>query len=287
MRQLYILYHYLIVNILYYFCSGIREGVIPLLGAIIGDIIGSPYEHSFIKTEEFPLFIEKSTFTDDTVLTVAIADGVMGDRDYSKSLRQYHRLYPDRGYGDSFYLWASSETSKPYGSFGNGSAMRVSPIGFAFNDLESVVLEATRSAEVTHNHTEGIKGAQATASAVFLARIGKTKREIADYIESSFDYDLTEPIASVRKWYSFDPTSHGTVPHSIRAFLESKDFVDAIRKAVSLGGDSDTLACIAGSIAHAYYRHIPDRVVEEAVHLLDDRLRSVTQEFCSRFCVLL
>lgn len=256
-----------------------------MLGAIVGDICGSPYENQPVMTENFPLFAASSTFTDDSVLTAAVAESILSGLDYGLLFREFYRLYPDRGYGNRFMLWASSGSDEPYGSFGNGSAMRVSPVGFAFADLETVLDEAAKTAAVTHNHPEGIRGAQATAAATFLARISRNKEELKNYIEASFSYDLNEPIASVRKWYSFDPTCQGTVPYAIRAFLESEDFVSAVRKAVSLGGDADTLACISGGIAHAYYGHIPKTVVNEAMKRLDDRLRSVVQRFCSRFFV--
>ncbi len=256
-----------------------------LLGAIVGDIAGSPYENQPVITEDFPFLTASSTFTDDTVLTLAVAESILIALDYRVLFREFFRLYPDRGYGDSFKLWAISGSDEPYGSFGNGSAMRVSPVGFAFDDLETVLDEATKTALVTHDHPEGIRGAQATAAAVFLARLSRNKEEIKNYIETSFSYNLDEPIASVRKWYSFDTTCQGTVPYAIRAFLESKDYISAVRKAVSLGGDADTLACIAGGIAHAYYRHIPRSIVDEALRKLDDRLCSVVERFCSEFSI--
>ena len=184
-----------------------------------------------------------------------------------------------------FQAWASSAETAPYNSFGNGSAMRVSPVGFAFDSLEEVLAEAKRSAEVTHNHPEGIKGAQAVAGAIFLARTGKTKGEIKRYIEEQFSYDLGEPLDEIRPYYTFDVTCQGSVPQSFIAFLESSDFEDAVRKAVSLGGDSDTMACITGGIAQAFYGGVPNHIADETLARLDDGLRSMETDFMNRYCL--
>ena len=253
-----------------------------MIGAIAGDIIGSIYERDGIKTKEFPLFSRLCHFTDDTVLTVAVADTTLGGGSYSDLFRQYYRRYERAGYGSSFHLWARSREPKPYGSFGNGSAMRVSPIGLAFEDLGTVLSEAKRSAEVTHDHPEGIKGAQATAAAVFLARRQMAKDEIRSYIEYEFDYDLSRSVDEIRPGYKFDLTCQGTVPAAIRSFLDGSDFEDTIRNAVSLGGDSDTLACIAGGIAGAYYS-VPRHIELEARSRLDDELRCVIDKFKRQF----
>ncbi|MFW6119359.1 MAG: ADP-ribosylglycohydrolase family protein [Petrotogales bacterium] len=250
-----------------------------MLGAIAGDVIGSVYEGAHFKTTDFPLFRKTSTFTDDTVLTIAIAEAIMTDDYYGRKLKKYSRKYPNRGYGGMFSKWAMNKHSKPYNSWGNGSAMRVSPVGFAFNSIEKVLKEAKRSAEVTHNHPEGIKGAQATAATIFLAKNNKTKDEIVDFIEGKFNYDLSENIDSVRKWYRFDVSCQGTVPYAITAFLESKNFEDAIRKAISLGGDSDTLTCITGSIAQAYYKNIPDRIKKEVIKRLPEEFKTIISNF--------
>lgn len=255
-----------------------------MLGAIAGDIIGSVYEWDRIKTTEFPLFSERSRFTDDTVLTVAVADIILHGGDYVTAFMDYYSSYPGRGYGGMFHGWALSADQKPYNSYGNGSAMRVSPVGFAFDSLDAVLEEARRSAGVTHNHPEGIKGAQATAAAIFLAREGKTREEIKQYIEGTFDYDLSEPVDEIRECYGFDETCQGSVPQAITSFLESEDFEDAVRKAVSLGGDSDTLACIAGGIAQAFYGCVPEGIADEAMARLDDRLKSVVDEFMEKYC---
>lgn len=254
-----------------------------MLGAIAGDIIGSRFEHAPIKTVEFELFTGASCFTDDTVLTVAVADGIYHGVGYADRLKAYFRHYPNAGYGGGFLQWAQSDSTVPYNSWGNGSAMRVSPIGFAFNSLEEVLREAEKSAAVTHNHPEGIKGAQATALAVFLARTGVNKDALAAEVASRFGYDLSTPLDVLRRNHAFDVSCQGTVPPALRAFLESVDFEDAVRKAISLGGDSDTLACIAGGIAHAFYRHIPDRIVDAVLERLDSPLRRVVTLFCNRY----
>ena len=250
-----------------------------MLGAIAGDIIGSVYEGHNIKTTDFPLFDERCTFTDDTVLTAAIADAILTGSDYGEKLKEYFKLYPGRGYGAHFRKWAAHSSTKPYYSMGNGSAMRVSPVGFAFNSLDEVLREAQKSAEPTHNHPEGIKGAQATASSIFLARGGAGKEEIKTYIENNFAYDLNEPLDQIRNYYKFDETCPGSVPQAIRAFLESNDYEDAIRKAISIGGDSDTIACITGGIAEAYYKKVPNVIIERVKKILDQRLNNIVSEF--------
>lgn len=254
-----------------------------MLGAIAGDIIGSPYEWHRIKTEDFPLFQPRSSFTDDTVMTVAVAHAILGDGDYAASMKMFGRRYPNAGYGGRFYHWIFEPDVQPYNSWGNGSAMRVSPVGFAFDDEETVLREARRSAEVSHNHPEGIKGAQATALAVFLARRGESKETIRQEISRRFGYDLNRTLEQIRPSYQFDESCQGTVPEAIIAFLESKDYVDAVRKAVSLGGDSDTLACITGGIAYAYYKELPAEIVERVRAILTPDLLEVVDRFYERF----
>jgi len=217
------------------------------------------------------------------VLTVAVADRILHGKDYAATLKEYGRRYPNAGYGGMFYQWLYKPGSAPYKSYGNGSAMRVSPVGFAFNTIEEVLTEAQRSAEVTHNHPEGIKGAQAIASAIFLTRTGKEKKEIAGYIEGQFSYNLRQTLDEIRPGYHFDETCQGSVPQAIIAFLESMDYEDAIRKAVSLGGDSDTLACMAGGIAQAYYGRIADCIVREVRQILDEDLLAIVDEFNNRY----
>lgn len=250
-----------------------------MLGAIAGDIIGSVYEASPIKRTDFPLFQHASTFTDDTVLTVAVADCLLNQKDYTTTLQEYGRKYPDAGYGGNFRQWIFDEKPQAYNSWGNGSAMRVSPVGWAFKKLEQVLEEAEKSAAVTHNHPEGIKGAQATAAAVFLARTENSKAEIKSYIEENFAYDLSQKLEDIRPDYSFDVSCQGSVPQAILAFLESENFEDSIRLAVSLGGDSDTQACIAGSIAEAFYGSVPADIAQEVVDRLPKDLRNVTEKF--------
>lgn len=254
-----------------------------MLGAFAGDIIGSLYERRGIKTTQFPLFQERSTFTDDTVLTAAVASAVLDEIDYGAALKDFGRRYPHRGYGGNFRKWLYRDPSPPYNSWGNGSAMRVSPIGFAFDSASKVLEEARRSAEVTHNHPEGIKGAQATALAVFLARRGSSKEEIREEISRGFEYDLSRTAAEIRPVYSFDVSCMGTVPEAIIAFLDSSDLEDALRLAVSLGGDADTLACITGSIAEAYYRKVPEEIEREVRTRLPDELIEILDRFYERF----
>ena len=255
-----------------------------MLGAIIGDIVGSIYEWDNIKTKEFPLFKETCFFTDDTVMTIAIAEGLMNggsEENFIEAMKKYGRLYPDAGYGGNFNYWIFSDSISPYNSFGNGSAMRVSPVAWFFDNLEDVEKYAEISSSVTHNHPEGIKGAQATAACIFLARSGKSKDEIKSYIESKYGYNLNRSLNEVRESYYFNETCQETVPEAIIAFLESTDFEDAIRNAISLGGDSDTLAAICGSIAEGAYS-IPKEIKYIALSKLDKTLLDVYTEFMKK-----
>src|SRR5262245_13626328 len=254
-----------------------------MLGAIAGDVIGSVHERTRTKTKEFPLFVPDSRFTDDTVLSVAVAECLLHGRDYVDAFHDYFQAYPDAGYGTTFWMWAASGRRDPYQSFGNGSAMRVSPVAYAATTLDEVLAEAKRSATVSHNHPEGIRGAQATAAAVFLARTGATKDDIRRYIETQFDYFLDETLADIRPTYPFDATCQGSVPQSIIAFLESTSYEDAVRNAISLGGDADTMACIAGAIAEPFYGGVPAEIAEPVLARLDDRLRGVVVAFRLRF----
>jgi ADP-ribosylglycohydrolase len=254
-----------------------------MIGAIAGDIIGSVYESHGLKTTQFRLFTADCAFTDDSVLTVAVADCILNGKDYATTFKQYARKYPYAGFGGMFFRWAMSNSLEPYNSFGNGSAMRVSPIGFAFDTVEEVLAEARRSSEVTHNHPEGIKGAQAVAAAIFLARQKESKSRIKDFIEKNFGYNLSQTLEEIRPYYYFDETCQGSVPQAIIAFLESDSYEDAVRKAVSLGGDSDTLACMAGGIAQAYYRTIPDYISKEVKNRLDRELLKVVEQFNTKY----
>jgi len=234
-----------------------------MFGAILGDIIGSPYEFGpKCKTKDFSLFNSHSVFTDDSVMTIAVAEGLISTINKSDdeieqalihSMQKWGNYYSDAGYGGNFRRWLNSDDPQPYNSYGNGSAMRVSPVGWLYDTLEETRHIAYLTAKVTHNHPEGIKGAEAVASAIFLARTGHTKDEIKKYIIEEFNYDLSRTCDEIRSNYEFDESCQGTVPEAITAFLEGNTFEDVIRTAVSLGGDCDTLTCIAGSIAEAYY----------------------------------
>jgi ADP-ribosylglycohydrolase len=254
-----------------------------MLGAIAGDVIGSLHEGARTKTKAFPLLTPGSRFTDDTVLTVAVAECLLRGRDYVDAFHDYFDAYPTAGYGGTFLWWASSRRREPYQSWGNGSAMRVSPVAYAHSTLEEVLAAAKRCAEVTHNHPEGVRGAQATAAAVFLARTGSGKEDIRRYIEEQFGYFLDETLDQLRPTYQFDVSCQWSVPQSLIAFLESDGFEDAVRNAISLGGDADTMACIAGAIAEAYYGGVPDAIAGPVLERLDDRLRGVVQEFRERY----
>lgn len=256
---------------------------LKLIGAIAGDIIGSVYEKHNIKTTEFPLFTERSRFTDDTVLTLATAAKLINNSNYVKEYQYFGRKFPKAGFGPDFKTWISSEDPKPYNSYGNGSAMRVSPVGFAFETIGDALKEAKRSAEITHNHPEGIKGALAVASAVFLANNRSTKDEIKNYIESNFNYNLNRRIFDIRALYTFDISCQGSVPEAIIAFLESTDFENAIRLAISIGGDSDTIASITGAISEAYYNVIPEEIEKNVIQLLPDDLINLLIDFAKKY----
>lgn len=254
-----------------------------MLGAIAGDIIGSVYEHRPIKTIDFPLFQSHSRFTDDTVMTLAVARSILLGSGYGREMKSLGRIYPQAGYGENFRKWLDENEIRPYGSWGNGSAMRVSPVGFAFDTEVDVLQEAKHSAEVSHNHPEGIKGAQAVALAILLARKGSSKSEIRERISRDFSYDLTRSLEKIRPSYKFDVSCQGSVPEGITAFLESEDYEDAVRKAISLGGDSDTLACIAGGIAQAFYKQIPGEIIFGVKERLPDNLWSILETFQKQY----
>jgi len=254
-----------------------------ILGAVIGDIVGSVFEWNNVKTTAFEMFRPGTDFTDDSVLTIATMDCILQGDEYTRFYQDYARRFPHRGYGSHFSSWIHHPDPKPYNSFGNGSAMRVSPVGWAYETLEEVLIQAKRSAEVTHNHPEGIKGAQATAAAVFLARTGSTKEEIKSYIREQFGYNLDRRLDEIRPTYTFDVTCQGSVPEAIIAFLESSDYESAIRLAISIGGDSDTVACITGGIAEAFYREIPGWIIEKALHILPAEIIKVVEEFSKQY----
>ena len=270
-----------------------------MIGAIAGDIIGAPYEFNNIKTKDFYLYYEQTNFTDDTVMLLANAKWLLDSLDdsdkYSMSKLEdcmvtFGERYRSAGYGGMFYRWLFQYESfimadgqratkrMPYNSFGNGSAMRIAPVGWAFDTIGETLNVAKISAEITHNHVEGIKGAQATASAIFLARTGSSKSDIKSYIENNFGYDLGRTCDEIRPDYKFNETCQWTVPEAIIAFLESTDFEDSISLAVSLGGDSDTLACITGGIAEAFYG-VPDKMKAFVYTFLTEDLRMVLDDF--------
>jgi ADP-ribosylglycohydrolase len=256
-----------------------------MLGALTGDIIGSIYEWDNIKTTDFPLFQERCHFTDDSVLTVALAEAILTGKSYGTLMREYYGRYSEAGFGGSFHEWAKSKHPTPYGSWGNGAAMRISPVGWAFDSLELVLKKAEEFTVITHNHPEGIKGAQSTAAAIFMGRNGSSKEEIRSYVTRTFGYDLSRSCDQIRPGYQFDVSCQGTVPPAFVAFLESKDFESAIRLVVSLGGDTDTLTCITGSIAEAFYRGVPEHIAKQTFSFLDYPLSIVTKDFMTRYVI--
>ncbi len=257
-----------------------------MLGSIIGDIIGSKHEgyYNRIKSTDFELFDKSSKFTDDTVLTIAVADWLMRDpkRQHAtlvKIMQTYGRMYPGAGFSHATKAWLNSEDPQPYGSFTNGAAMRVSPVGWAFESMEETLEVAKRSAEVSHNSEQGITAAQAVSAAIFMARNQASKAEIKTFVEEQFHYDLNHTIEGIRPHYDFDCSCEGSVPEAIMAFMDGEDFESVVRLAVSLGGDSDTQACIAGGIAEAYYGSIPKEIIKKAVHYLPSHFRKVITDF--------
>ena len=257
-----------------------------MLGAVVGDVIGSPFEQYNVKSTSFRLFDRGAQCTDDSVLTVATADALLHDGDYRRAYQDYFHRFPDAGYGAKFVVWANRRESRPYGSWGNGSAMRSSPVGWARDTLNDVLDEAERTAVVTHDHPDGVTGAQAVAACVFLARTERDRERIRAFVHDGCRYPLDRTLDEIRPAYEFDASCKGTVPVAVQAFLESTDFESALRLAVSVGGDSDTIACIAGAIAHAYYGSIPKHLVEPVVdiHMRPD-LVEVSLAFCERFNV--
>ncbi len=253
-----------------------------MLGAIVGDVIGSIYEHANHRSKEFPLFKNSSRFTDDSVLTCASAAVLLDGGDYSDLYRELGLQYPGAGYGGRFMHWLMDDSMGPYDSYGNGSAMRVSPVGWAFDNEEAVLAAAEASAEVTHNHPEGIKGAQATALAIFRARNGQSQEDIAGETAERFGYDISIPVDELRDTYKYNESCQGTVPEAIRCYMEASDFEDAIRNAISIGGDSDTLAAITGSIAEATFG-VPSDIAEEAISRLDEPLAAILVRFCEKY----
>lgn len=254
-----------------------------MLGAIAGDVIGSVFEWNNVKTKNFPLFSTDTCFTDDTVLTVALAEAILTGTDYGKVMRAYYYRYPQAGYGGSFHDWALSDAPSPYSSWGNGAAMRISPAAYAYDTLDEVLLWSEHFTALTHNHPEGIKGGQATAAAIFIARKGGSKADIHHLIENRFGYDLSRTVDLIRPAYDFDESCQGTVPEALTCVLEASDFEDAIRNAISIGGDSDTLACIAGSVAEPLFGGVPESIATVVRGKLDPHLRGVTTDFIAKY----
>lgn len=260
-----------------------------IMGAIVGDTIGSIYEFDSIKNYDFPILDERMEFTDDSIMTIAVADWILNSQtlnhsDLAKYMRYWGNKYrfPMGGYGGMFTAWLYREEMGAYNSWGNGSAMRVSPVGFAFDSLEETLRIAKISAEVTHNHPEGIKGAQAVAAAIFLARSGKSKAYIREYIAAEFEYNLYQSCDEIRKTYHFEDSCQETVPQALIAFLESNDYEDAIRLTISLGGDADTMGAITGAVAVAYYKEIPDYLYDFTYNKVPSDLRRVIDIFTQK-----
>ena len=254
-----------------------------MIGAIAGDIIGSIYEFHNIKTTEFPLFAPGCRFTDDSVLTIALADALLSNANYVDKLKEYYHRYPDAGFGGYFSQWASSSDRSPYNSWGNGAAMRISPVGFVFDTLEETLTQAEKYTAVTHNHPEGIKGACATAASIYLSRTGQSKEIIRSYVEKTFGYDLHRTVEEIRPAYHYEISCQKTVPEAIIAFLDSDSFEHAIRLAVSLGGDCDTLTCITGGIAQAFYHGVPQIIQDQVFAILDEKLSIVIRQFLQKY----
>ncbi len=259
-----------------------------MLGAIIGDAAGSCYEFAGFKKKDFPIFAPGSDYTDDSVMTMAVAKWLLDDPNRtSQSLEEHlvdfgHRYPNPKGaYGGGFYRWlfGPKELRKPYNSWGNGSAMRVAAVGWACGSLSETERVAKISADITHNHPEGVKGAQAAAAAIFMARTGETKETIRKYVSETYGYNLNRTCDDIRPAYSFNESCQGTVPEAIIAFLDSSDYEDAVRNGISLGGDADTLTCITGAIAEAFYKSIPEKMKADILEMIPDEFKNILDEF--------
>lgn len=260
---------------------------VKMLGALVGDIIGSRYEFHNTKRTDFELLPKGSRFTDDSVMTLAVAKWLLEDEEHTatglvKCMQELGRRYPNAGYGGNFFAWLYARNPQPYNSWGNGAGMRVSPVGLYAKTLEEALELAEITASVSHNHPEGVKGAQAIAASVFLCKEGSSKRQIMQYVEQTFGYNLYRSIAEIRPSYSFDVSCQGSVPEAIIAFLEGNSFEEVIRLAISLGGDSDTIGCMAGAIAACRYP-IPEEMAQECDRLLTDDLRDIQNRFMSLY----
>ncbi|MGN0675956.1 MAG: ADP-ribosylglycohydrolase family protein [Oscillospiraceae bacterium] len=269
-----------------------------MYGAIFGDIIGSYYERHYTKNYDFEIFTPQSCFTDDTVMTAAVCDAIMYNSDetiftdyrkraleYAARYKQYYHRYPCSGFGKMFSEWAENDMIFRQKSYGNGAAMRVVPIGYAYNSIEEVLKQSTLSALYTHNNKEAINGAKAVPAAVYMARKGCSKTEIKVYTEKNFKYDLNMTVDKIRENYEFDSRTANSVPQAIICFLESNSYEETVRNAVSLGGDSDTLACISGGIAEAFGYEIPGYIRSRGMTLLDPGIKKVINEFSEKYCI--
>lgn len=260
-----------------------KNSSLRLLGALAGDVIGSRYEWHPIKTTDFQLLHDDCFFTDDSVLTVAVANGLLQGGRYAEEIWDFGNRYPGRGFGNNFMRWLSGPKKEPYNSYGNGSALRVSPVAWAYDTVEAILEGAYHSAVVTHDHPEGIKGAQSVALAVFMARQKESKDAIRKEIMDRFHYDLNRSLAEIRPEYTFDVTCQGSVPEAIIAFLESEDFEGAVRNAISLGGDADTQAAIAGSIAEAYYDGVSEEISTFVKKVVPEEFWQIILEFNDKY----
>ncbi len=254
-----------------------------IIGAIAGDMTGSVHAGKKQDPAGFPLFTDNTDYTCDSVLTVAVMDSLLNGRDYAQTLQVYGRKYPGRGYGTIFTRWLSQDCPRPYNSWNNGAAIRVSPVGYSGRTLKEVLDEARRCAEVSHNHPDGIQGAQATAAAVFLAKNGRSKDEIRDYIEKTFRYNLQRSIEEIRPGYYYDQSCRGTVPEAIIAFLDSDDFESALRLAISLGGNSGSISGITGGIAQAFYKKLPEHISKPVISHLTPEMFEIIEEFSTTY----
>ncbi|MBE6760072.1 MAG: ADP-ribosylglycohydrolase [Ruminococcaceae bacterium] len=251
-----------------------------MLGAIFGDVVGSRFEWNNIKSKNFELLVSRCEPTDDSVMTCAVAESILSGEDPVAVMQRWGRDYPGYGYGSNFVGWIYSSAPAPYNSWGNGSGMRTSPVGWLFGSLEETLAAAEKYSAVTHNHPEGIKGAQAVSAAIYLARTGSSKEQIAAYLRENF-YALDFTLDEIRPSYGFDVSCQGSVPQALQAFLESTDFEDAIRSAISIGGDSDTIAAMTGAVAEAFYG-IPDELIDRLLPFVDERMMDVVRRFGRR-----
>jgi ADP-ribosyl-[dinitrogen reductase] hydrolase len=254
-----------------------------IIGAVAGNMIGMCHNAGQSHPASVPLIGEKLDYSSDTVLTVAVMDALLNGREYTETLQAYGRRYPDRGYGTALVRWLMQDRPQPYHSWNNGAALRISPVGHACRTLDETLSEARRCAVVSHNHPDGIKGAQAAAACVFLAKNGRTKEEVREYVESAFRYDLKRRIDDIRQVYYYDQSCEGSVPEAIIAFLESTGYEDSLRLAISLGKSNGSLACITGAISQAYYKEIPPHIAQPVISRLSPEIVEVIENFSNTY----